>query len=100
MKTIQANGSPRQAAIPDATAANPVAKLLAAVGSIDARTRRLRKAASYGKICGGCGHKLRDGEPVWRYQKKTAPECSAVGTATLHRSVPSAASTIGRFTNR
>jgi hypothetical protein len=24
-------------------------------------------------MCGGCGHKLRDGEPVWRYQKKTAP---------------------------
>jgi hypothetical protein len=39
--------------------------------TVDARTRRLRKAAHYGKICGGCGRKLCAGEPVWRSQTKT-----------------------------
>jgi len=37
----------------------------------DQRRRRLLKAARHGKICGGCGRKLSDGEPVWRERRST-----------------------------
>jgi hypothetical protein len=62
--TIQGSTSNKQADnIPD---------LIAALrASVDARTLRLRKAATHGKICGGCGRKLRADEPVWRYQQQT-----------------------------
>jgi hypothetical protein len=35
------------------------------------RPDRLKEAAHHGKICGDCGRKLRDGEPVWRERKCT-----------------------------